>query len=295
MRVFASLWLMFLLLILAGCGGTSSTPSSNGPLSGNWQINMVAAEPSGTTTLSAAGFIMESNDALGGSVQGPTTVSASGATSCGGVGPVSGTINGQNVSFSLNPGGTVFNFTGAISSDNSSMSGVFQAIPGACTAAGTTGTWNAVLIPPLNGNFTGTITSTYMEFLQGTSAPVPVTVSGSFTQSSNADGSNASLTGTINAVGYPCFTTALLTGTISGQNVYMDVFDYNGEQIGTLGVPPSSANGSGAAPATVVVNSTGVSLTGSGTGGLSLGNGSFNPCPALINTTGDSASVDFTF
>ncbi len=299
-RAFASIWLAFVLLVTAGCGGTSSQPSSSGPLSGNWQVNMVADESSGATPLSAAGFIVQSNDSLSGSVEGPTTVSASGSASCGGVGPVSGTINGQNVSFSLNPGGTVFNFTGAISSDNTSMSGVFQAIPGPCTAAGTTGTWNAVLVPPLNGSFTGTLSgSTYMALLTGVTPVAPITVSGSITQSSNAGASNASLTGTITAVGYPCFTTVSLSGTISGTNVYLNVFNYNGEPIGFLGVPSS--------PATVVSNSGGgFSLVDNTIGnGLQLGiyNGTstVGPCPPLWSQTNlayqtsDNTAVQFDF
>jgi hypothetical protein len=270
--------------------------SSSGPLSGNWQINVLQQYPT-KTPLSASGFIAQANDVITGSVQVAPVGSKS---SCGGVSALAGTVSGQNVTFSLNAGGTVVNYTGTISSDNQTMSGDYQAVGGACFSAGTSGTWNAVLIPPLNGSFTGTLSgSTYMSALTGQSNAPPIAVSGTFSQSSNADGSNATLTGTIMAVGYPCFATASLTGTISGQNVYMDVFGYNGAQIGTLGIPGVPSEGAAPTPATLVSTSTGLSLVGNGEGGLALGQGLAGPCPAIfvngISTTGDVTAVALTF
>jgi hypothetical protein len=163
--------------------------------------------------------------------------------------------------------------------------------------ASTSGTFTASLVPPLNGSFTGTLAnSLYMAELTGVAPPAPIAVSGSFTQSANAGASNASISGTITAIGYPCFSTASVTGTISGQNVYLDVFDYNGQQIGTIGLP--GIVGTPGTPATLVVNSGSVSLTGTGSAqsGLSLGASGTPPCPAigLSNITSDTADVDFT-
>ena len=284
-------------LILAACGGGSSSNATSGPLSGNWQMNLLQVDPAPQKALFVSGFLEQSSDALTGSVQGPTITNQSGVTNCAGTALVAGTISGQNVTFSVNPGGTVFSFTGIISADNTAMSGTYEAQGGACFTRPTTGTWTAALVPPLNGTFTGTLSdSTYMSLLTGVDPPAPIAVSGTFTQSTNAGASNATLTGTITAVGYPCFTTASLSGTISGQNVYMNVFDYSGVQIGTLGVP--GVAGIAGTPATVVPSSASLSVTGSGQSGLSLGASGVPPCPALngngTNVTTDTTSVAFT-
>ena len=283
------------LFILSGCGSGSSNAPSNGPLSGNWQLNLMQNYPHPPTQLSVSGFLVQSSNSLNGTFQVPA-IALGGTTECGGPGPLTGTISGTNVTFSINPGGTTLSFTGALSSDNASMTGSYQALAGACFITPTTGTWTASLIPPLNGSFTGTLSdSPYMAALTGVDPPAPITVSGSFAQSASAGGSSATITGTITAVGYPCFTNAYLSGTISGQNVYLDVFNYNGLQIGTLGVP--GLPGVAGTPAIVAGGSEGITLTGSGQGGLSLGNAGTSPCPALqengISLTSDTTSVAF--
>jgi hypothetical protein len=285
---------------LVSCAGNSPAPTQNtGVMTGNWQLNLMQSYPAPHTQLSVGGFLVQSSNSLTGSVQGPTIIGGNGTTPCGGVGPLTGTISGQNVTFSLNPGGTQFDFTGKVSSDSHSMSGSYQALGGACLGDPTSGTWTATIVPPLNGNFTGTLVSTqYMPALTGLSPTpgVPISVSGSFTQSSNSGGSNASITGTMTAVGYPCFTTAYLTGTINGQNVYLNVFDYSGVQIGTLGLPP--VNGVGGTPATVVSGPTGVSLVMSTNGGVGMLLGS---CPTIqgpfgpISSDSDSVTLNFPF
>jgi hypothetical protein len=287
-RIVVTALLMFLLLTLTACGGGTSSASSasSGPLAGNWQMVLLQENQ---TSLSISGFLAETNDTLTGSVQVPTLGNQN---RCGGVSPLTGTVNGQNVTFSVNEFGTTVTFTGTISSDNKSMSGDFQGLGGACLTQPTTGTWNAFLIPPLNGNFSGTINSAYMELLQGLQSPVPVAVSGSFSQSANAGASNASLSGTITAVGYPCFTTVSVAGTISGQNVYLQIYNYNGEQIGTLGAL--------AAPATVVVGTSGLSLVDASSSGLLLESSTPGPCPpiagsSILQSGTDSGSIVFNF
>jgi hypothetical protein len=279
-RIVAAASLALLLLVLTACGNSSKSSTSDppsgviGPLTGNWQLTLLQQEPLPSTQLSVSGFLQQSSNSLTGSVQGPNILGNSGSTvNCAGVSSVSGTISGQTVSFSVNPGGTTFNFTGNISPDFQSMSGDYQALGGACLTEPMSGTWNAFLIPPLNGNFTGTIDSKYLGYEQqlGVSNPpaVPVAVSGSITQGSSSGASNATLTGTITAVGYPCFTTASLTGTISGQNVYLDLYDYNGVQIGTLGQP--GVGTTAGSPATVEVTSGGLSLVDTSSDGLFIG------------------------
>ncbi len=308
-RIVAAASLAHLLLILAACGSSSKSSTSDpqsgviGPLTGNWQLTLLQQEPLPSTQLSVSGFLQQSSNSLTGSVQGPNINGNNGSVvNCAGVSSLSGTISGQTVIFSVNPGGTTFNFTGNISPDFQSMSGDYQAPGGACLTEPMSGTWNAFLIPPLNGTFTGTITnSSYMAVLTGITPAAPIAVSGTINQGDSAGASNATLTGTISAVGYPCFTTASLTGTISGQNVYLDIFGYNGVQIGTLGQPGvGTTQGS---PAIVEVNSTGVSLVDASTSGLFLGvftgTGTVGPCPSLFNgssnQTSDSAAIDLIF
>ena len=301
MRVLLTTSLILLSFAFTACGGssTSNSTTASGPLTGNWQINLVQGFPLPATPLSISGFLTQSNQAVAGSVQGPTITNSKG-TLCGGTAQITGTVNGQIVAFTENLGGTTYNFTGSLSSDNQSMSGDYAGQGGACFTGSTTGTWTALLIPPLVGNFTGTLSgSSYMALLTGIAPAAPITVSGSITQSSNGGGSNASLTGTIAAVGYPCFTAVSMSGTISGQNVYLNVFDYNGEPVGFLGVPSS--------PATVTLSSGGaVSLVDDNVGnGLQLGifNGTstVGPCPPLWSQTNlayqtyDNSSVQFNF
>jgi hypothetical protein len=287
------------LSAFTACGGGNSSSSSNanGPLTGNWQLSLVQGEPRPQTTIGVSGFLSESNGAVTGSVQVPAI--GDGTNDCGGIGQLTGSINNQNISFSITPGGTALNFAGTISSDNTSMSGSYQAVGGACFTKATTGTWSALLVPPLNGSFTGTLSdSEYMTLLTGVSPPAPIAVSGTITQSPNSgNASNATLTGTITAVGYPCFTTVSVTGTISGQNVYLDVFNFQGAQIGTLGVP--GLPGVAGTPAIVTSSSSGVSLIGTGQGGLALGFSGSPPCPPLAtssgNVTTDVTNVAFSF
>lgn len=300
MKALAGYLIAFVLLSLTSCGG-GSTPVSSGPLTGNWQFTLSQNYPRPVATIAISGFLSNPNtETVSGSLQVPTF----GANNrCGGASVVNGSLSGQDVTFSINSGGTVFNLTGTIASGNASMSGTYQAPGGACLTDSTTGAWTASLIPPLNGNFTGTLTdSTYMALLTGLSPAAPIAVSGTITQSTNADASNATLTGTITAVDYPCFSTASVSGTISGQNVYLNVFGYNGDQIGFLG-EPSASPGVAGTPATVTTGSTGVTLTGTGTGGLSLGGavgnsvGGTGPCPPLgpENILYDATSVSLTF
>jgi hypothetical protein len=295
MRIYWTAVVALLGLAVASCGAGTPTPTASGALSGNWQINMLENFPTAQTELSVSGFLVESPGVLTGSVQGPTVLSSNGQHDCGGVGAVNGTINDQTVAFSTSPGGTVFNFSGSLTGP-SSMAGSYQALPGDCFDHDSTGTWTATQVPLLSGNFTGTLTnSAYMTLLTGVSPSAPITVSGSLTQSSNAGTASASLSGTINAVGYPCFSSAALTGTISGQNVILAVYGYDGTQIGTLGLA--------SAPAQASSGSTGTTLTGTGQGGLVLGKvtatSTVGPCPPLNggsgNTIGDSTDVAVTF
>jgi hypothetical protein len=271
-------------LALASCGGGNAggIAIAGTPLSGNWQVNLLQLQPGPATPLSVSGFFLQSADSLAGTVFTPPS-SQNG--NCAGPGSVTGTVNGQNVAFSIDEGGAALDFTGTIASNNQSMSGNYSGLGGGCFTSPTSGTWSALLVPPLNGTFTGTLSnSTYMQAFLGQTVVPPIAVSGSITQGTNADQSSATLSGTIHAVGYPCFSTARVTGTISGQNVILSVFAYNGEQIGSIGT--------GGNPATLVLGAGGVTLVGENQSGLGLNSGT---CPKVSGVSSDSAQVSFIF
>lgn len=285
MRIFAATGLVFLLL-LSACGGGNSggipVPGSN-PLSGNWQVNFVQEVPAPSTQLGASGFLLQSGDVITGNFEvPPSTVNGK----CGGVASVTGSISGQSVALTVNTSGNTLNFTGMLGGDNQTMSGTYSGLGGGCSTRAMSGTWNAQQIPPLNGTFTGMFTnSAYMQSLLGESQVPPIMVSGAMTQSANTGSSIVSLTGTITAVNYPCFTTANLSGTVSGASVVLSVYSYGGVNIGTLG--------SASVPASIVVGSSGISLIGINPGqGLDLFSGS---CPKVQGDSSDSAQVQLTF
>ena len=264
-----------LVISLVGCGGGSSTKPAGGPLSGNWQLMLTQEFPRPQVMLSVSGFLNQSSNSITGSVQVPPSTQNG---KCAGVGSLTGSVNAQNVTFTIDNGGTTISLTGTLSTDGQSIIGQYSALSGGCYTTPTTGTWTGELIPPLNGTFTGAFSqSQYMQTLTGINPPNPIQISGTFAQDPNGVASNAALTGTLTAVGYPCLRTASLTGTISGQNVVLSVYSYNGNLIGGLGT--SSSN-----PAIVSVVSGKVTLS-SPIGGFSLGSGA---CPVISPPGGGS-------
>jgi hypothetical protein len=262
LRALAIASIAWLAAVTTACGGSSKVTPASAPSTGNWQFILAQQYPLPSTTLNVSGFMVEGSD---GTLTGNLEVPALGSNEvCAGVSPATGSISGQNVSLTMNVYGTSFALTGTIATNGASMSGDYEGAQGACFDKPTTGTWNALLIPTLNGNFTGTITnSSYLEALLGVGTSPPIAVSGTLTQSDNAGASNASLSGTITAVDYPCFSTAAMSGTISGQNVDLQLYGYNGEEIGSLGQSPGAPGGQ-ATPATVTVGANGLSLTSDG-------------------------------
>jgi hypothetical protein len=243
-----------------------------------------------------SGFFLQTANSLTASVAVPTNPNSPNGT-CGGVGSVTGKVSGEDVTLAINEGGTILNLTGSVASNNQSMGGTYSGFGGGCLTRPSSGTWTAIAIPPLHGSFTGTLSnSSYMALLNGVIPPVPIKVSGTMVQSANNGGANATLTGTINAEGYPCFTTVSVSGTISGENVILNVFGYDGSQIGSLGTSGSPAIAS-SGPNGALLSTVGASGT------LVLGKQSatttVGPCPPLNvgGTThiGDTTDVTFTF
>jgi hypothetical protein len=302
-RILSATVLTCVLALLSSCGGGSTADPPTGALSGNWQLTLVQSGTKQPIQFSLSGFLQQSSNSLTGSFVLPGT--------CAGAGPVTGTVNGQSINLSVDQSGSTLELTGNTSSDNRSMAGAYTDLAGGCSKTPSTGTWSAILIPPLTGNFTGTLSNSfYMGVVTGVTPPAPIAVSGTITQSPNMGSSNASLSGTITATNYPCFSTAALTGTVTGQNVDLTVYGL-GPQIGYIGQNPIATTSSTAA--VLSVGTDGLSLTGSVTGGsatqLASGNGLIlgsiqngnqsGPCPKLLigvnQIEDDFADVTLTF
>ncbi len=253
-RLFARLLLITLIAATACGGGKNATTASSGPLSGNWQIALVRhAVP--TPPLIYTGFLIESGDSISGSLILGSGFIGSG---CSGVGPISGNVNGQNLTLNISEFGEDVSLTGAISSSSPPLNGQFSFLAGGCNAFPGTGTWSAFQVAPINGAFHGTFTSTLPPPNNGT-----VDVVGALTQGPNTGASTATLTGSISVAGAPHFcsylSTATITGLISGTSISLSLFGPNGSLITQLGQIGQISNPQVATQTTVNANATAIS------------------------------------
>jgi hypothetical protein len=213
-------------LLMTACGGGSNSSSSAadppGPLSGNWQVALQSTS-SNSDTHPASGFLQQNGDAVTGSVIQMNDP-------CSGIGGVTGTVTGNNVSLVVSPTGSVVTLTGAINSGGGAMGGTYEITSVGCSSPGIvpdSGNWTANLVAPLSGNIQGTMTSAGQN--EGT-----FTITGSIAQGPYTGISNATLTGTLNVSAGYCFTTASIEGSISGTGVVINLVDSNGNQIGQI-------------------------------------------------------------
>lgn len=215
-----------LLLVSTACGGGSASSNSNAsvtPITGNWQM-ILQETGKMTSSGTVSGFLGGTNDAVTGSA-------AYTATTCAGIGTVTGSVNGSNVILSVSPTGLNISLTGTLSSDRSSMSGDYILLASGCGKP-QTGTWTGNLVQSMTGNLTGSLTS------NSTGNPVyPVTAM--INQGNGAGSSSASLTGTFTAgsTGSTCFppgTAVNISGLISGQSVVIGLADSAGDPLGQI-------------------------------------------------------------
>lgn len=294
----AKSWLLFLLaasMLLSACGGSSSSTqsqSSSGQLAGNWQF-MLAGPPDGSfvgdcpsatgtpVPLCFGGFLLVQND---GAVSGQVTYSIllpgqSGGTApptlCNsGSTPITGTVNGQNVTLTAVAGKQTFILTGVLS--GTTMIGTYTSTDGkGCGTAQTGLQWNATSVPPLTGAIQGSFHSTVSGPLRNQVFPV----TGMLTQGDNIGASNATVTGTLNFTGYPCLGSASVNGQISGSSVVLQIISSSGLNVGQIGAPVGITSPN---PVTVLSSVTGEVLQGANGYGV-LG----TSCPGGIPDGGD--------
>jgi len=222
-RICAAAFLSCISVTVLGCGSGTNTPTAPpAPLSGNWQITLLrVANP---VPLTYTGFLQQA----GGSITGALIL----GDGCAGVGPVNGTLNGQDLQLDVNEFGQDLTLTGTLASNGAAgLGGQFSTLSGGCSDA-STGSWSAILIKPLTGNFHGTLTS------QATPSNGTLDVTGTFTQGPNIGSSNATLSGTMTTSSVPPFCsyvpTASITGVISGTAVILNVFGPDGTQLNSV-------------------------------------------------------------
>jgi hypothetical protein len=251
--------LLFAGLILSGCGGGSSSNSSQsgGPLAGNWQFTLAAPSdrsflgtpspscppPQGTLTpLCSGGFLQQNKSSVTGgvvySVALPGTNGGSPTVCNSGSAPVTGTINGQDVTLTAVAGTQTFTLKGTLSANGSTMMGTYASTDGkGCGTAQTGLQWQAASVQPMTGAVQGSFHSEAGGPLYHQDFPV----SGTLTQGPNIGASNATITGTLSFQGYPCLDTASVNGQVSGNSVILQIIASNGLNVGQIGAPVGSS------------------------------------------------------
>lgn len=225
--------LAFLLLascFVNGCGSSSSKTTSSGSLSGNWQMTLTKTDNPVLDKTQSGSLVQNGNE-----VTGSVLFSDS---PCSGVGSVSGTVSGANITMQVSPTGVSVNLTGTIGSGQTSMSGNYNILSTGCSAsqsAPVSGTWTANLVAPLNGNITGGLTSTGEKTTCTNSMTPPCTyaVTGKVVQGANTGTSSTPLSGSLTVTGY-CFASASIQGSISGTSAILDLVNADGTQIGEI-------------------------------------------------------------
>jgi hypothetical protein len=204
-------------------GGGSAVPQGGSSLSGNWQISLTR-QATPNPVLVYTGFLLQSGNSIAGSLILGSL--------CSGVGPISGTVNGQNVSLVIDEFGQNISLTGAVpASSGAPMGGQFSSVAGGCTASANTGTWSATQVVPIAGSFHGTFNS-----IVGNGS---FNVNGTLSQGPNTGNSTATLSGTMSGTGAAGFcsyiSSATVTGLISGTTVTLNLYGPDGAQFAQIG------------------------------------------------------------
>jgi len=228
------------ILLLSGCGTSSSSSAGNAPLSGNWQFTTFAS-PSDNSFSGGlqGGFLLQKGNTVEGqivySISSPTAVQ----NPCsGGAAAITGTVNGLKVSLVATGGSQSFKLDGTLSQDAKTMSGTYSSTDGqGCGSAQTGLQWTAILVAPISGPIQGSFHSTG----QGNQTRLTnqdFLVTGLLQQGPNIGAGSATVTGSLNFQGYPCLSSASVSGQISGNSVVLQIIGSNGLNAGKIGGPP---------------------------------------------------------
>src|SRR5262249_22308120 len=159
------------------------------------------------------GFLLENKGSVNGSVvysvSLPPSQQVTNPTLCNaGSASVTGTLSGSQVTLTANAGGQTFTLTGTLSTDGQSMTGTATSTDGPlvpdptnpqstvpCGTAQSTLTWQAALVPPLNGTVSGSLHSQ-----SGALNNQSFAVTGFLNQGLNIGASSATVTGLLTFV-----------------------------------------------------------------------------------------------
>jgi hypothetical protein len=264
----ALILMIVVALTFSSCGGSSSTTSQQGgdpQIGGNWQFAMSTTNTSFFVSPLQGGFLVQKSGAITGQIEFsivlPGTNGGANMTCNSGTTSVTGTISGQTVSLTATIAALDANSApvtqtltlsgGKLSTDGTTIqNGTYTLTPaaygfaqGQLTSCGggpqDAGTWSATLVPALSGGFQGYFHSSISPSgFPNQSFPV----SGTLTQGPNTGTATATVTGTLLFQDpvtllndYPCVTTASVNGTISGNNVLLQIFSTSGTPVGQIG------------------------------------------------------------
>ena len=295
------LLLLACAITLSGCSGSHNISMIPPPsLSGNWQFTMSPPTDGSFVGGLQGGFLLQNN----GSVSGAATYSVSltnFSVPCNqGSATVTGTLNGQIVTFTAVAGTQTFTLSGTLSLDGSTITGAYDATAGTagdgspCGAAQTGAQWIATLVPPLVGPVQGSFQS------GGGAAGLNeqnFAVSGTLAQAENTGASSSIVTGSLtflnpitNTSPYPCFGSASVYGQISGTSVSLEIIGNGGGEWGLIGEPVGSLGGTGLSIVTLNPVHGGYALQAGGASYLVT----TTTCPGAlggISTSGDYGNI----
>lgn len=222
------LLVLVLLSILAGCGGGNGTtpptpaqPQSLTITSGNWDFTITGQ----TGTGFAGGNFTQTGNSLSGTFHEVNGACVDVLTDI----PVSGTVSGQNITFTANAGGNV---TGQLSGSATSLTGSFQSA-GCAGVPSDSGALAGVSVPPLTGTWSGTFQSS----IDGSTTTASVSVTQTSADAHGVFGVTGSATE--NSV---CFTTSTLVSSgIAGRIVNMTFSNNDGSTVTFNGLLTSPA------------------------------------------------------
>jgi hypothetical protein len=270
-----SLTLLSATLMLSSCGSSSSGSSQNsGMIAGNWQYTM-APPPDGSFLGGLqGGFLLQTNGSVTGSSTYAVSLPLLPYPCNSGAAAITGTVSGQNVALTAVAGSQTFTLGGTLSFDGSTMVGTYKSTAGTasdgtpCGSAQTGLQWSALLVPPITGTIQGSFHSS--GGIAGLDEQVFL-VSGGLLQAANTGASNASVTGnltflnpTTNLSDYPCFTSASVSGQISGNILNLQILAADGSTWGEIGELPGSNGVTGVNAVAVALVAGGAMISGSG-------------------------------
>ena len=197
------------LAMMAGCGGSSSTPAGSFPsLNGNFQIQAQSTVHAGLPTL-IGGELTETS----GAVTGKMHVSGSHCFNLSSDLTVTGTVTkaGALALTSSSIGNQVITIAATVSSDGSKISGGTYTIAGGC-ADNDKGSVTGFKVPAINGTYAGTFTPS------PSGTPIKTTIKISQMSAADAHGFfHLTGSGTFNS---SCFTKGSIAAPLTDSEVF---------------------------------------------------------------------------